>query len=77
MRNANYRQIPTLLDNRQPFTGNSASARIDGQGNYHVYSYETLIATWHNDGKTWLDVRKYSTTTSRLQNLVRKAWEMN
>lgn len=76
MRNANYRQIPALLSNRVPFTGNSSSARIDGQGNYHVYSYETLIATWHATGVTWLDARKYSTTTSRLQNIIKRAWDL-
>lgn len=77
MRNATYNDIQRLLDNRQPFTGNSASAKIDGFGNYQVYSYQTLIATWHNDGKIYLDGTKYSTTTSRLQNLIRKAWGLN
>ncbi len=42
---------------------------------YLVYSYNTLIAIANPEGMN-LDVHKYSTTTSRHQNLIRKAWNI-
>nr|DAW17384.1 MAG TPA: hypothetical protein [Caudoviricetes sp.] len=70
----NYRDIESKLANYQPIRGNSLSAYWDNLGNYQVYSYQTLIATSHRDGVNWLDARKYSVTTSRHQNLIKKAW---
>ena len=81
-----YKDIETKLENRQPFTGNSLTAIRKDTG-YSVYSYNTLIAVFNynpitSDGillpwesvQRWVSSERYSNTTSRGQNLVRKAW---
>lgn len=73
----NYKTVEQNLKNYLPIRGNSITANWDALGNYQVYSYSTLIATSHRDGVNWLDARKYSVTTSRHQNLIRKAWGLN
>lgn len=74
----NYRTIETRLNDRAPFKGNSMSAQFekyDGETYYVVYSYQMPIA-WHKMSKWEYSVNpeKVSVTTSRHQNLVRKAW---
>lgn len=74
----NYRTIETKLENRQPFSGNSLNGFWDAQtGYYVVYSYNTLIASLELGGKRWVNPSKYSTTTSRHQNLIKRAWGVN
>jgi hypothetical protein len=78
----NYKTIEQKLANREPFRGNSLTAIANetwGSFEYRVYSYNTLIATKTWDGSegewfTYLDPNRYSVTTSRHQNLIRKAW---
>ena len=68
----NYKTIENKLAQLIPFKGNSARGIWNGK-TYEVYSYRTLIAT--ADGSVqWLDTRKYGNTTSRQQNLIKKAW---
>jgi len=76
----NYKQILDKLENMTPFSGNSMSAQFAGQA-YLVYSYSTLIAEqwWVPQVGEWYKyvvAGKFSTTTSRHQNLVRKAWDL-
>ncbi len=102
MTNANYAQIPALLERRAPFTGHSMSAAwfhpddmphegrltdVDaacyrkadewadraGALVYVVTSYNTPIA-WRigDDGPGMVADQKFSTTTSRHQNLCRR-----
>lgn len=67
-----YHEMPYHLSRREPFTGNSASARWNSQGCYEVRSYDTIIATYRT-GEGWtIPEEYYSRTTSRLQNLVRR-----
>lgn len=73
MAQANYRQIEKLLATRTPFSGNSCRAFLETDGTYEVYSYSTLIAVAKGD-EIKFNERKYSVTTSRLQNLIRRAW---
>lgn len=89
MAQANYRQIEKLLATRTPFNGNSSHAYLDSDNVYRVFSYSTLVAVY-GDAETcqemfdkgwfttpnpiWVSDVKYSSTTSRLQNLIRKAW---
>lgn len=40
---------------------------------YVVYSYRTPIA-WEQDGEAYVVEQKFSTTTSKQQNYVRRAW---
>lgn len=69
---ATYRDIPYLISYREPFTGNSASARWTSSGVYEVLSYSTTIATY-TPGTGWnVPDKHYSRTTSRIQNLVRR-----
>lgn len=74
---ATYQQIPALLATRTPFKGNSCHAYISTSNAYVVVSYGTDIGAWLENGTKIVNSQKYSVTTSRLQNLVRKAWELN
>jgi hypothetical protein len=71
---ANYRDIAKAVAGFDTFDGNSARARwVDGE--YHIYSYNTLIAVANfPTGGMAINGRKYSQTTSRLQNIIRNAW---
>ncbi len=79
---ATYATMPALLKTLTPFTHGSCRAELDEQRTrmeYKVYSYSTLIATVIWDGsegeyEKFLNDTKYSVTTSRLQNMIRKAW---
>jgi hypothetical protein len=72
----NYRTIERKLRNLEQFKGNSLRSEIefyDGKPQYVIYSYRTIIAM-HRDGIGAVIEKKYSTTTSRHQNLIRRAW---
>ena len=66
-----YDEMTGLLGNREPFRGNSVSARYDGT-EYQVWSYDTKIASINWPERWWIDTRVYSKTTSRIQNIVRE-----
>lgn len=69
---ATYATIPALLTQCLPFTHGSCRAYWEGD-TYRVYSYNTLIATAVQSGYwTTFNDRKYSMTTSRLQNIVKR-----
>lgn len=74
----NYKTIESKLANRQPFTGNSLRGYwqpVNGEQTYLVYSYNTLIASiGDGGGPRWVDPTKYSNTTTRQQNLIKRAW---
>lgn len=70
---ANYRQIPSLLQRRAPFRGNSMRAERGTDGTYSVYSYTTLIVYVNANGGIWVTQLRYSPTSSRHTNLCR-AW---
>ena len=78
MTKATYKSMPNLLAQRIPFTHGSHRAEII-DGIYTVFSYSTLIgqsSSPFNDGHfiNQLNDTKYSMTTSRLQNIIRKSW---
>lgn len=74
----NYNDIEELLFDRKEFkSGKTMSARYArnelGELCYCVYSYATLIATYNAETRDWwLNEEKYSKTTSRQQNIVRR-----
>ena len=70
----NYRDIPRAIRARENFMGNSCRGVWLDRSEYVVFSYSTLI--YSDDlmtGVKKLNSRKYSVTTSRLQNIVRSA----
>ena len=69
----NYKTIEQKLAEHLPFNGNSLTAFWDGD-TYKVFSYSTLIARVNPSGDHDIATRKYSVTTSRHQNLIRRAW---
>lgn len=74
---SNYTQVERAIANCVPFTGNSCHAEFStGDGYYRVYSYGTLIARImpYTMAHYQLNTRKYSNTTSRLQNIIKRAW---
>jgi len=52
------------IENKEPFTGSSVSATLDN-GVYSIFSYSTKI--YSSDG--YFDNKKYSSTTSKIQNM--------
>jgi hypothetical protein len=70
----NYQAIAVKLANREAFRGNSMSAYWFDT-DYQVLSYGTIIANYNSyECETWISANKYSVTTSRHQNLIKKAW---
>lgn len=70
---ANYTQVARAIANREEFTGNSCAGRWLDKSEYVVFSYSTLI--YSDDlmtGRQTLNARKYSVTTSKLQNIIRR-----
>jgi hypothetical protein len=72
----NYREIPDALANLRTFHGNSMSGFAYDDGDYHVYSYETLIATVRRDDDDrfvkWVHpTNDWGRTTGRHLNLCR------
>jgi hypothetical protein len=78
----NYKTIERKLKELESFNGNTLTARVEktwGTFSYKVYSYNTLIAEKYWDGMegewfTRLNDTKYSVTTSKHQNIIRRAW---
>ena len=75
MSQLNYKQIELAIAGRVPFKGNSCHAYFDGE-QYRVISYSTLIAT-SEGGVVWVNPQRYSVTTSKLQNIIKRVWEVN
>lgn len=80
----NYVEIERAIANREEFTGNSCRGYFEG-GDYVVVSYNTAIARATRltvagatrNGELWINPNKYSVTTSKLQNIIRRAWGVN
>jgi major membrane immunogen (membrane-anchored lipoprotein) len=73
-------QAEEQLAFRQAFNAGNLNAfwavLADGEMVYCVYSYQTKVAQVDGEG-AWVDNTKYSQTTSKHQNIIRRAWEMN
>lgn len=70
-----YRKMETAIRNLDVFDGNSAAGRWADRSQYIVFSYNTPIAEYDRVTGIWaINPRKYSVTTSRLQNIIRRAW---
>lgn len=76
---ANYRNMPELIEDMKEFTHGSCHSINNLNKEYIVVSYSTPIARAKFDGTRWvyfLNANKYSSTTSRLQNIIRHAWRL-
>lgn len=71
MARPNYKQIEALLASKKEFKGNSLKARVEENGEYVVISYNTVIASFI-EGVWWINPRKYSVTTTKQQNLIKR-----
>lgn len=70
----NYKEMINKLTRMEEFKGNSVSAYYDEYSNkYEVYSYNTRI--YCNDG--YFDNSYYSTTTSKIQNMLIDIFNLN
>ena len=69
----NYKTIEQKLRNLEPFRGNTLTGVYVGEV-YKIFSYSTLIAEVGNMGNKLINDTKYSVTTSKHQNIIRRAW---
>ena len=69
-----YKEMGQYLKTLQPFKGNSVTA-TNQKGIYTVLSYDTVILVARSaDDVLYYDSRKYSNTTSRLQNILKRVF---
>ena len=76
--NPNYKEIEQLLADKEEFRhGYSMSAhRVAGE--YVVFSYVTEIGRYDFNSGTWvLNLQKYSVTTSKQQNILKRVANAN
>jgi hypothetical protein len=73
VRNPNYKQIENLLASKTPFTHQHSMHAVHNGKEYLVYSYRTPIAVFDiASGEWFLNLTKYSTTTSKQQSIVKR-----
>lgn len=70
------RGVESYLESKTPFMASNIFACYDNDGNYTVYSYQTIILKVHVDGKIYFDSKYYSSTTSKLQNKIKRAFDL-
>ncbi len=79
-----YRLIPSAIRALQDFRGNSVSGLMERVGcpacgvvkHYVVYSYSTKIFSHClGCGQAYLTARKFSRTTSKIQNIIRGIYQ--
>lgn len=77
---ANYKQIEEAIQWAKDYTHGSSHAfakyNKDDVLEYNVWSYNTLILTLKGGVVTYFDPKHYSSTTSRLQNIIRRYWDV-
>jgi hypothetical protein len=66
------------LEHRLAFNAGNLTAGWENTGrilgDYVVRSYGVPIAVWRYDGTEWFTPKRYSVTTSRHTNMVKRAW---
>lgn len=73
----NYKAMREAIKNRQEFNGNSVTAEIEElTGSYLVKSYNTIILEILPNGVLGFNNKRYSVTTSKLQNLIIDSLEL-
>lgn len=70
----NYQQIENAIRQNKPFTHNGTMRATMLDNEYWIYSYATPIyKKYLQTGEVWFNEQKYSRTTSRQQNIIRRA----
>lgn len=70
----NYRSIEVLAEACIPFNGNTMTGEWD-DGKFIVRSYAMIIGAYDRaDGTYAINAKRVSNTTSRQQNLLKRAW---
>jgi len=64
------KNLTKFITSQEDFNGSSVTARLI-EGVYTIKSYSTIIATFRRGSLVWFDDTSYSTTTSKLQHLIR------
>lgn len=73
---ATYEEMDYMLENKKEFRGSSVTAEWD-QKEYIVKSYSTVIfRTNKQNNIIYFDGQKYSFTTSKIQNIIRKIFNI-
>lgn len=67
-----YKHMLYEIINRNNFKGNSTEAINDKDEGYIIWSYSTRILVI-KDNSIYFDNRMYSVTTSKLQNIIKRA----
>ena len=71
------KEVVNYLQAKKPFQASNIFACLTDTSEYIVYSYQTIILRIASDGSiVYFDEGYYSTTTSRLQNKIRKAFHI-
>jgi len=74
---SNYSQIEEAIASTTPFKGNSAQGYWEN-GTYWVQSYSTVIgANNPTTGVKNVNTNHYSKTTTRLQRIIVRAWNLS
>jgi hypothetical protein len=76
MAKVNYTHCIVAMQKRVPFRGNTLSGVKPAENVYQVYSYNTLMYEEKNGVVTFHNTEKYSVTTSKHQNYIRKAFSL-
>ena len=75
MEYTNYKQAPNAVAQMLNFKGNTMSGWWLDSSQYVVFSYAKEIGRYDRlTDKLTINAEKYSVTTSRHQNIVRRAW---
>ena len=74
MAKLNYRDCVRAMEARRPFQGNTLYGVSPCDGVYQVYSYSTLFYEEKNGVVTFHNTNKYSVTSSKHQNYIKKAF---
>ena len=71
-----YAKMEDALRFRETFDGNSVYTDTE-DGIYKVWSYQTLIFIKKGQGEVWFDNNYYSVTTSKIQNMLIRVFNLN
>jgi hypothetical protein len=69
----NYKEVEQALETLTPFRHGDSMSAENVSGMYRVYSYRTEIARFNYIEDVWyVNSSKYSSTTSKQQNMVKR-----